>query len=1107
MQRRYSAYRLLSVLTAAGLLVGTAGCPDIPAPNPFPPVPDVGVSTLVGNESGLIVNATIVYTSDGAEVRRTDLIVPLTKAGEEIRVEKTVVDRIIAVATISDKNTGTIPGGFKVGDPIFLRTYTAGTDFNDGDTLSIIIRIELPSPQPNPDCNNNGISDLLEIAVNPALDCNGNGVLDSCDIASGFSQDCNDDGIPNECEQQEPVITQCAAARTISLGEGCRSAVPDLRTELVAKDNCTPVANLVVSQSPEPGAAVTGPSTVEVTFTVKDTDNRSTICKTNLTFADTTPPNISGCPEMLEVNAGPKCYAVVPDVAATLPISDNCTPRESLTVTQTPHAGEPLQLNVSTPVTVTVRDAANNESKCVTQVRMVDRTPPSIKCPGNVAVDCSVSIEPGLESYVGQPYVNDDCDSEPTVTYVDVVVPVDGGDIGDFGPLPRGGKGYYCGYLVTRTWTATDASNNSASCVQQIFQYDDTSPEVTCPASAIVQCDESLDPSNPNLGVATVFDACDPEPTLDYYDTTGIPSFGGVDGGIVSVITRTWYSYDRCGNGSSCDQYITVVDNTPPTLEIPGDATVECGDSTQPAATGYATATDNCTPEPVVRYVDISDFIQNSACTSFAFTRRWSTTDSAGNTVIGDQRISVIDTKPPVIDVCGSDAQVSVGQDCVAVVPDMTYGMSAHDACDVEFAPFISQDPEPGTLIGVGTHVVTFTASDYCGNSSQCTANLTVDGSVSGGVLFVDAHADGANNGSSWPDAYIDLSKALARAACAGVPVQIWVADGNYKPDGGTGDRTKSFEIGDLVSVYGGFAGGELTLEERNPAAHLACLTGELGEPGLSDNSYHVVRISAGSGGLDGFTITSARADGEGLDQSGAGILITGGSPKFKNCLITGNEAWATGGGAYVAGGGATFQNCRFFNNVATLGGGAACAADAALTVINGLFFENSTDNGGALANAGGACQFVNCTIYGNTAYTGHGGGVHTNGGTTTVANCILWANQESEGGLGLTAQIYDAAGASNVTYSCIRDAAPGDDDVPYGGAANHNIDLDPRIDYPISGEFTLQCGSPCIDTGSNPAVPAGVTTDLGGGSRFIDGDFDEVITVDMGAFESPACD
>jgi DNA-binding beta-propeller fold protein YncE len=62
------------------------------------------------------------------------------------------------------------------------------------------------------DCNQNGVSDAIDIATSVSLDvnnngipdecedCNNNGILDSIDIATSFSLDLNGNGIPDECE-------------------------------------------------------------------------------------------------------------------------------------------------------------------------------------------------------------------------------------------------------------------------------------------------------------------------------------------------------------------------------------------------------------------------------------------------------------------------------------------------------------------------------------------------------------------------------------------------------------------------------------------------------------------------------------------------------------------------------------------------------------------------------------------------------------------------------------------------------------------------------------------------------------------------------------------
>jgi hypothetical protein len=106
-----------------------------------------------------------------------------------------------------------------------------------------------------------------------------------------------------------------------------------------------------------------------------------------------------------------------------------------------------------------------------------------------------------------------------------------------------------------------------------------------------------------------------------------------------------------------------------------------------------------------------------------------------------------------------------------------------------------------------------------------------------GGVIwYVKWNASGANNGTSWANAFTSLQSALAVAAS---PDNIWVAQGTYKP--GT-TRLDTFEMVDGVQIYGGFAGTETLFSQRNPALHPTILSGDIGTAGVTtDNSYHVV--------------------------------------------------------------------------------------------------------------------------------------------------------------------------------------------------------------------------------------------------------------------------
>ena len=163
-------------------------------------------------------------------------------------------------------------------------------------------------------------------------------------------------------------------------------------------------------------------------------------------------------------------------------------------------------------------------------------------------------------------------------------------------------------------------------------------------------------------------------------------------------------------------------------------------------------------------------------------------------------------------------------------------------------------------------------------------------------IHYVKWNANGANNGTSWADAYTDLQSALSAATNGD---EIWVAAGTYKPTTGT-DRTLSFTLKNGVAIYGGFAGTETLLTQRDPAANVTVLSGAIGAAGIADNSYHVVTGGStdNTAVLDGFTVTAGNANGSFPYDSGGGMYNENSSPTLNNLIFDNNFA-NLGGGMY----------------------------------------------------------------------------------------------------------------------------------------------------------------------------------------------------------------
>ncbi len=332
--------------------------------------------------------------------------------------------------------------------------------------------------------------------------------------------------------------------------------------------------------------------------------------------------------------------------------------------------------------------------------------------------------------------------------------------------------------------------------------------------------------------------------------------------------------------------------------------------------------------------------------------------------------------------------------------------------------------------------------------------------------VFVKTDAIGNNDGTSWNDAFTDLQNALALTSAG----ELWVAAATYLPTSGV-DRTAAFQLKNGVSLYGGFAGTETALGERDVIANPTILSGEIGAPGIADNSYHVVTGSGtdGTALLDGFIVSGGNADGSGTDDDGAGMLNVGGSPTVNSVIFAGNSAFANGGAvANMSGSSPTLTNCLFEGNDGQNGGGV----------------YNLTNSSPVLTNV---------TFYGNAAGSGGGGMLSVDASHPTVSNAIFYGNTALLG-----PQIRSILGSVPVIAYSLVEGSGGSGagwDAALGADGGGNIDADPVFVDAAGGDFELHRSSPGIDAG-NVGAPNLPATDLKGDPRIFGS------TVDLGVFE-----
>ncbi|HXJ56015.1 MAG TPA: immunoglobulin-like domain-containing protein, partial [Verrucomicrobiae bacterium] len=263
----------------------------------------------------------------------------------------------------------------------------------------------------------------------------------------------------------------------------------------------------------------------------------------------------------------------------------------------------------------------------------------------------------------------------------------------------------------TITYNATDPSGNHADTISRTVNVvDTTSPSIVCPPAQVA---EATSPSGAqvNYPAPSVSDTCDANPTVVCTPPSG-STFP------VGTTTVNCTATDASGNTAPCSFQVIVTSAQPPTLICPPDMQMACGQSTDPAHTGTASASaTTCSGTVSISY---SDAATPANCTGKAgIDRTWTAEDACGKKTNGVQHITFVDTTAPVLNGCTNQTVIAA---CNAPVNYVR--PTATDTCSGTVT--VTCSPESGTLMGPGAHTITVTATDACGNTTNRTFTVMV---------------------------------------------------------------------------------------------------------------------------------------------------------------------------------------------------------------------------------------------------------------------------------------------------------------------------------------------------------------------------------------------
>ena len=424
------------------------------------------------------------------------------------------------------------------------------------------------------------------------------------------------------------------------------------------------------------------------------------------------------------------------------------------------------------------------------------------------------------------------------------------------------------------TWTATDVSGNTTTCSQSVNVTDAVPPVITCPGNILVSCNEilmetaeSIEEFNAQGG--TIIDDCDVTLTVveevvgDVCPTTA-----------QQIITRTYTATDESGNASTCTQTITLINslNGPVITSIPLNQTVDCAVNAIPQPHLFI-AEGDC--GATISYsVSEGSGLGTPGCNGSIIQYTYTATDDCGRMASHVQRYTLMNDGPEFVcpvDICVIEcpqdndmiqAQFDAYADLATVITSCSengYEVSNN------FNPngFFNQNCNSGPVAVANTvawQTVTFTATDFCGRTSTCTALVVIkdeDGPVINGNIPLGIADCAEPNKQAGYDNWINLalSNLSAMDECTGTATNI-----TYAPLSPNTNCSGGLATTDVVFTSTDACGNESTINAYYRiidygSIPMATVSGSLMTE--EDEAVELVEVSVDGGSFSNMLMTS----------------------------------------------------------------------------------------------------------------------------------------------------------------------------------------------------------------------------------------------------------